>query len=432
MVATPQEPRSGATSGVPRSGAARPADSDRYAPAAQPKQVLMVSADAATLAAWRHALRLPDPGVEAASAADGAAALEWCADRAVDVAFVDLRLPESGGLALLAELKTSHPGALRVAVANPDEPEALQAAAVAHRLLPRTGASGAVRAYLEHAAALRATMQDERIRLLVGGVGSLPSVPRLYAALTRLLAEPYVSIDDVARLVAEDVGVAAKILQVVNSPLFGILRPVTTMRAAVAVLGVGTIRTLVLATEAVRLFSNSNRAAALAMEQLQAHSLAVASLATQLLPERLGAEEVFTAAVLHDLGKLVLLDRCPDLFAYLGRTAEQRGAPLHRVELEVLGITHAEIGAYLIHLWQLPDSIVTAVASHHLPSRPSATELALVLHVADALLHGRNPATPRGTDARLDRESLRRFELDDRLPVWEAIASRFGARSYPG
>jgi putative nucleotidyltransferase with HDIG domain len=400
-------------------------------PGSRRRHVLVVSADAATREEARRALHRPGAETDLVTTSDAAAARTAVSTGQVDVVFVDIQPGNPEGLALLAEMRSRHPGALRVAIAEPDGEAALNGAAIAHRLIPRSHVWSAIRTYVDHSDALLASMQDERIRLLVGGVDSLPTVPRLYAALTRILAEPHVTIDDVARLVSEDVGVTAKILQLVNSPLLGISRQVTTMRAAVAVLGTSTIRTLVLATEAVRAFASSDRTAAMTMERLQLHSLAVASLATRLLPERLDPEEVFTAAVLHDIGKLLLLDRCPELFAYLGRTADQRGVPLHRVELEVLGVSHAEIGAYLMHLWQLPDTIITAVASHHIPSRPSATELAFVIHVADALQHGRNPATPLGTEARLDRESLQRFRVEDRLPVWMAMASRLGVRSYP-
>lgn len=384
------------------------------------RHVLFVSDDPSAAEALRAATRAP---LHLTMATDTGAALAACDAREFDAVFVDLRVPGIGALALLTHLLENRPRALRVAIAEPDDPDTGHAAGLAHRLLSKPFDAGAIEVVVKHAAALRARMQDDRIRLLVGGVGSLPSVPRLYAALTQLLREPDVSIDAVTRLVAEDVAVAARILQLANSALFGISRQVKTLRAAVVLLGTATIRSLVLSAEVARAFTATDSAGTRQLEQLQAHSLAVAWLAARLLPERLDSDEVFAAALLHDVGKLILLDRCGELFTYLGHAAAQRGAPVHRVELEVLGVTHADIGAYLLHLWNLPDSVIAAVAAHHNLTRPSATELALAVHAADALVHGANPDGTGAEAARLDLDSLHRFGVADRLPAWRAMAA---------
>jgi putative nucleotidyltransferase with HDIG domain len=391
-------------------------------PGAEPgtTHVLYVSDPASTPEALRRAMPAT---LHVTLAADSDAALSACEERAFDAVFVDFRAAGIGALALLAHLMEAQPRALRVAIAEPDDDDAVRAAGIAHRLLTKPFDADAIEVVVKHASVLRTRMQDDRIRLLIGGVGTLPSVPRLYASLTRLLREPHVSIDAVTQLVAEDVGVTAKILHLANSALFGISRQVRTLRSAVVLLGTETIRSLVLATEVMRAFAAADPSAARRLEQLQAHSLSVAWLAARLLPGRLNSDEVFAAALLHDVGKLILLDRCPDLFAYLDRTAGQRGAPIHRVELEVLGVTHAEIGAYLLHLWNLPDSVIAAVASHHNLARPSATQLALAVHTADALVHGASPATRHAEDARLDLGGLHRFGVADRLPAWQAMAA---------
>gem|GEM_PF-761058 len=346
---------------------------------------------------------------------------------AFDSVFADLRV--EGAVALLDGATRGAPASLRVAVGDADTPAGLRAAGIAHRLVADPLDIEVITLFTAHAGAIQARMQDERIRRLVGGVSSLPSVPRMYAELTRLVRTGDVSIDVVTRIVAGDTGIAAKILQLANSPMFGVAREVTTLRSAVALLGIRAIHSLVLSAEVVRAFPSTGPGDASEIEALQSHAVATASLAARLLPDQLDPEEAFAAALLHDVGKLVLLDRCPEMYDYLARSARGRNVPIHRLELEVLGITHAEIGAFLLHLWQLPDSIVAGVASHHIPSRPTATTLSLAIHVADALVHGLT-STERET-SRLDRECLQRHDLADRLAAWRILASRrIGERGF--
>jgi putative nucleotidyltransferase with HDIG domain len=355
-----------------------------------------------------------------AAVRDCTSAAERLGAEGYDSVFVDLRV--DGAVEVLDAAAGGSPDSLRVAVGDADTPSGLRAAALAHRLLVAPIDIEVVTLFTAHAAALQARMQDERIRRLVGGVSSLPSVPRMYAELTRLLRSGDVSIDVVTRLVAADTAIAAKILHLANSPMFGVAREVTTLRSAVALLGIRAIHSLVLAAEVVRAFPSAGPGNTTAIEAMQSHAIATASLAARLLPDQLDPEEAFAAALLHDVGKLVLLDRCPEMYDYLARSARGRNVPIHRLELEVLGITHAEIGAFLLHLWQLPDSIVAGVASHHIPSRPTATTLSLVIHVADALIHGLSSADREAI--RLDRECLERHDLADRLTAWRILASR--------
>jgi putative nucleotidyltransferase with HDIG domain len=389
---------------------------------ARPTRVLVATTDAAVEHTLRQGAARPATPLEmtvVASVAESVAALAMVS---YDAVFADLETDAAGALTLLSEAEVRQPASLRVAIGDPHGEAAARAIHVSHRLLGKPLDADTVEIFTAHAAALRARMQDERIRLLVGGVSSLPSVPRLYAALTRLLHSDDVSIDAVTRQVAEDPGIAAKILQLANSPMFGIAREVTTLRSAVALLGVRAIHSLVLSAELVRAFPAGGPGDSATLEALQSHAVAVASLATRLLPDRLDPDEVFAAAVLHDVGKLVLLDRCTEMYDYLSRSSTGRRVPLHRLELEVLGITHAEIGAYLLHLWQLPESIVAGVASHHIPSRPTATELSAVIHVADALVHGLH--SPEREAARLDADCLEHLGLADRLPAWRQLAAR--------
>jgi HD-like signal output (HDOD) protein len=123
------------------------------------------------------------------------------------------------------------------------------------------------------------------------------------------------------------------------------------------------------------------------------------------------------AGLLHDVGKLVLLEHCPQTYPAILEQSMVSGQPLWEIESEVLGASHAQVGACLLGLWGLPSAIVDAIAWHHQPGQYSGAALAVLtaVHVANALIHG--------DTARLDTAFLERVNLAYRVPVWSQLSS---------
>jgi HD-like signal output (HDOD) protein len=263
---------------------------------------------------------------------------------------VAAELPGMEGVNLLARLRDEYPHVARIVVAPPPAiAVGFRIADLAHQVLPSGAAPEVLQDALARTLALRDLLADERLRALAGSVDGLPSLPHIYGDLTTALESPNCGATEISAVVCRDPALAAKVLQLVNSSFFGLPRQVTSLPEAVSFLGVATLRSLVLSTEALSLFRPAARAAGLDVDGLAARAVATATEAARLA-DREFRGDAFTAGLLSDLGLLLLAAKAPEL--------------LRRDEAE-LGFTHGGLGAYLLGLWGLAPGIVEAVAFHH-------------------------------------------------------------------
>jgi hypothetical protein len=162
------------------------------------------------------------------------------------------------------------------------------------------------------------------------------------------------------------------------------------------------------------------------LDAVQEHGLLAARVARRLITDKIRAQDAFSAAMLEDVGLLVLMSRMPEAFAQVVAAAHESSRSLHEVETERFGVAHAEIGAYLLGIWGLPYPIVEAVAHHHHPQRSGSTTFDVVaaVHVAGALVEEARPAAPSkhlGSGARLDEDYLQRLGVTAQLPLWRTL-----------
>ena len=155
-------------------------------------------------------------------------------------------------------------------------------------------------------AIFKALLSDDSIRRTVTALGDLPSLPRTYEALTQALADPDTSLLKVAKIIEQDVGISAKVLQLVNSAFFGIAHSMTNIQSAVSYLGINTLKNLVLSVEIFRAFKPQRELPGFSLEKLQHHAQLTAHIAARLpVPKHL-ADIAVVAGMLHDVGKLIL------------------------------------------------------------------------------------------------------------------------------
>jgi len=390
------------------------------------KRVLFVDDEAHVLDGLRDLLRRQRREWEMVFALGGEAAVREIETQPFDVVVSDMRMPDIDGATLLGLVQERHPETVRIILSGQTELEAaLRAVPVAHQFLAKPCDRDDLRRAVERACLSRALLADDAVRRAAAGAGQIPSAPPLYSRLVEATIDQEVSIAEIGALVESDVAMCAKVLQLVNSSFFGLGRRISSAREAVAYLGIASLRALVVSAGAFRAFSSLEAVEGFSVDALETHSARVARLAAELLPGKRDAEDAFTAGMLHDVGKLLLAAHRPHGLAQLLAASRDSGRPLHTVEHERAGVTHAEIGAYLLTLWGLPHSIVEAVAHHHAPARLELERLDPVaaVHIADALIVEQEQLALGGVAEGPSEDCIARLGVGDRLGSWRALAA---------
>ena len=356
---------------------------------------------------------------------------------AFDVVVSDMRMPGMSGAELMARVRDHHPRISRVILsALQDQEEVAQSLGATHQFVPKPFEVRELKETLRHLGGLDAFLRNERLQALVARLSVLPSFPSAYLEIMAELATDEPSLETIARIIARDPGLTAKILQVANSAVVGLAHEVSNPYDAVQFLGFSTVRSLALGAH---VFSQSarTRLRGFCVERLWNHATRTAWLARNISQwegaDSSAAEDACTAGMLHDIGKLMLADNLPGDFARALERADREAISLHAAELEVFGATHAAVGAYLLGLWGLPARIVEAVAFHHRPCEAGLNQFNLVVavHAANLLeqeLSGdhREHRPPLAANASLSAPGL-----DRRFEIWRARAADLFAHTEP-
>lgn len=347
----------------------------------------------------------------------GSEALKELEAHPCDVIVSDMRMPGMDGAALLHEVQERFPGTVRIVLSGQAEVgTALRAVPVAHQYLSKPCEAHVLQEVVERACNLQSLLSDETLRGIVGHIDNLPSVPRIYSELTEAIADPQCSAKDVARVLSQDSAMCAKVLQLVSSSFFARPTGIATVRHAVVFLGFQVIRSLAMSIEVFRAFTPRERFREFSIQALHEHVLHCAAIAKNLLTDKEASSDAFLASMLHDIGKLVMAVGLQEQLVEALELAKAGRVPLHMAEEQLMGVTHAEIGAYLLGIWGLPYPIVEAVANHHDPTRicqGSSLDLVGAVYVANSLSHEADP----------DHEYLSRLGVEDHLASWRVMAT---------
>ncbi|MDQ7087353.1 MAG: response regulator [Acidobacteriota bacterium] len=363
---------------------------------------------------------------ETAFAESGAEALEMLEKQPFDVIVSDMRMPGMDGSLLLAEVRRRHPEMLRIVLSGYSEIElVLSSVGPSHQYLTKPCDASTLRSTISRAQALRGLLADENLRSLVGKMDHLPSVPSLFAALVEELGKEDASLPAVARLVMQDPAMTAQVLRLVNSAYFGLPQEIHNAERAVGYLGIASLSSLVL-REGVFSEADKSLVNRFRLEEISRHGNDVASLARRMVKEE-GAstaevEDAFTAGLLHDAGKVILAINLPDEYEKVLQQC-QAGHYDPAEEVALLGADHAAVGAFLMSVWGLPNTVVEAIAFHHRPSDCHAEGVTTLtwVHVANALSSGKSGA------AAIDTDYLRSLGLVDRWPRWREMVEEIQA-----
>jgi HD-like signal output (HDOD) protein len=390
------------------------------------KRILFVDDEPHVLESLQDVLRPCRREWQMRFAGDGASALAELAEADYDVVVSDMRMPGMDGAELLGHVRRLHPSTVRIVLSGYAEVHIVaRAASVAHRFLAKPCDVADLRRVVERSCSLRALTGDEPLRSAATAATRLPCVPALYAEISALLGNPEAALPEIAAIVEQDVAMAAKVLQLANSAFFGRARRVSRVDEAVAFLGVNPLKALILSAGALESFQAARAVEGFSLTELQHHGSLTARLARALLEGTPYRDDAFVAALLHDVGRLVLLTEEPDHLAECLAIARRDDRPLPAVERELRGITHAEIGAHLLELWGLPHGIVEAVAFHHRPAEvhDPILDATAAVAIADGLLNELDDARCcGGAHTPLDPDYLAALGVVDRLPRWRELA----------
>ena len=344
-----------------------------------------------------------------------------------DVVVTDMRMPGMSGAELLDEIIKIEPNILRIVLSGQSDRETIfESVKVAHQYLSKPCDTETLKSAIARACTLQEIVLDDNLKRLLSQLSSLPSLPSLYTKIMEEIQKPVASIDAVGEIISQDLAMSAKILQLANSAFFGFSQHVSSPTRAVIILGLDTIKALALS---IKVFSKFDQVwlKGISLNSLWHHSMATGIFAQRIViaekGEKKTADYAFMAGLLHDLGKLVLASNLPGRFEAALTLSVNEGISIVEAEREVFGTTHAEVCAYMIGLWGLPDPIIEAIALHHSPERSRSKEFTplTAVHVADVLEYEKGRDNDADDEYIVEDTYLSELGLLERLPKWREI-----------
>ena len=401
------------------------------------RRILFVDDEPMVLKGLQRALRKMRGDWEMTFASSSKEALDILGAEPYDVIVSDLRMPEMDGAQLLAEVKSKHPEVVRIILSGQVEQETtFKSVQLAHQSLSKPCDADILRHTLNKLFALRNVLEDESIKRIVSQTETLPSLPAVYTEIISELQSPDPSVQKVGDIISQDLAMAAKILQVVNSAFFGLVRKISNPKEAVMLLGAETIKALVLS---VKIFSefNQKKLAWFNFDDLFNHSMSVSMFTQSITKEEHLDQNLVNhslmAGMFHDLGKLILVTNFQAPYQKLLTEARQTKQNLWDLENSLFGTSHAEIGAYLMGLWGLEYPVIEAIAYHHCPGKSlsNSTGLLTAVHFGDAFDRLRNDGNDQDNGngwKQLDRGYLDNLGVADRINNWQSVCHELTER----
>lgn len=389
------------------------------------QRILFVDDESYVLQGLKRSLRSVRHDWDMVFVTSGDDALQTLAEERFDVVVADMCMPGMDGVQLLDEVMQRYPRIIRIVLSGQSEKDqTLKAVGATHQYLTKPCDVDILKTAVNRACTLREQLANDVLQSLVSRMEKLPSVPSLYLEIVQALRTPDSSVTKIGQIISRDMGMTAKILQLVNSAYFGLPRNISDPIHAAKLLGLETIKALVLTVQIFSQFEQSNLGE-LDLNMLWKHSVTVGSFAKLIAKveslQSKTVDEAFTAGLLHDVGKLVLASNLCELYDQTLVLVKNKGLTCWQAETETFGATHSEVGGYLLGLWGLPHPIVEAVTYHHHPKKCSAPEpdASVVVHIANFLEHQLRSGHSEHPIPLLDVDYLSEFGLVDRLSFWK-------------
>ncbi len=260
-----------------------------------------------------------------------------------------------------------------------------------------------------------------RVEEILDQVGSLNPLPGTVLRLIHVINDPQSTVDQIVETIKYDQAVTSEMLRIVNSAFFGLTREIQSLHDAMRCLGTVKVLQLVMAVHTNSLLCKPQKGYGMAPGILWEHSVGVA-IASSLIGERIGIANrglLFTAGLLHDVGKVILNEYVAAEFGEIARRVAELKISFLEAEKQVLGFAHDEVGGKIAEKWQLPEPIVLGIRYHHQPNALDAPDAVVdALHLADCLCLllgvglGADGLSYRADEAVMERHGLRESDLE--------------------
>lgn len=324
-------------------------------------------------------------GFESFYASSGEEALGIMEKESIDMIVSDIRMPNMNGYELLKIVKEKYPLTIRVALSGYTDKfkiyNALESNLIKFYLF-KPWNNDDLKRLINKLLNLKDTLENVKVLNLVSNIDELPSVPKLYYKINRLIDED-AGMSEIASTIEQDQSIAANILRISNSAFYS--NKTGSVKEAIMFIGLLNVKNIILANNVLRSTKSSGKA----FSQLADHSIMVNSLSQGIYQNFLDKKVPNTyasAGLLHDIGKIVFYEHFSQDYSNLHM--ERKTYPdFNTIQLEkvTFGLTHEEIGAYLLDWWGIPLGIVESALFHHTPSNPNIInkEIVAVTHLAD-------------------------------------------------
>lgn len=324
---------------------------------------------------------------------------------------------------LFLQARNNHASTLRIVLLDSSRQSSSdQLSSLVNRTLSRQSSPESLIGSVSAALQLRAVMCNKRLRNLVEKLPNVPTLPEKYQEIQTALQNDTATMQSIGRIIETDPALTARILQLANSAAFGLPHPVSTAGEALSRLGINTVAGMVLSHGVFTQF-DQRTIRSTGIRDVFWHSSVMGQLARRVMADYTDnvrrIDQAMTAGILSDIGTLVLAAGMPDAMAICRRIVEKDGRADWDVESDLIGFTHMQVGAMLLSMWDLPDSIIEAVAYHHNPSQCPETQFTPLsaVHVGNAILKRQDETIVPN----LDWPYIERINASDHVVTWNKL-----------
>jgi len=365
-------------------------------------------------------------------AVSGADGLQVLAKERIDVVVSDMRMPGMDGSEFLDEVSSRYPDVIRIILSGHSEKEYLmKSAKIAHRYLSKPCEPEVLKKNIDDSFKNHRVLENEKVKKIVTGMKSVPTIPEVYTKIENEMRKDDFSLKAIGEIIEQDPGMSAGVLKLVNSSFFGVANNISSPKQAVNLLGIEIIKGLILSAY---FYDNKelNKMDGFSLQGLLNHSLNCARLSSEIgktfVKDKEFADQCYSAGILHDLGKIVLYQNFFSTYKVVVEEAKRSNRCITKVEKEVIGVTHGEVGGYLLGLWNIDYSIIESVTLHHEPNLTENNNFSVLtaVHLANAMEHEIFKINDGYEERLIDAEYAERIGISDKIDnLTDLIISKF-------